>query len=154
MRLFQRIFLLSGFNCLVCFQLFVNCLTIDVNKWITTALLIWSFRVVIIERDLEGQLESGWSSQRVYAKEGSSQQESQHIGYTNSTHFMKPFLNQLLQVVPCPPSQKYQAACSQARLKSCWALPPCYRPCCGSQSLPGRCRLGQNDFNNFVVLIR
>jgi hypothetical protein len=30
--------------------------------------------------------------------------------------------------VPCPPSLKYQAVSSQARLKSCWALPPWLRP--------------------------
>jgi hypothetical protein len=44
------------------------------------------------------------------------------LGYSN-TNFAQPFLNRLLRVVLCPPSMKYQAACSQARLKSCWALP-------------------------------
>ncbi len=29
------------------------------------------------------------------------------------------------RVVPCPLPLEYQAASSQARLKSCWALPPC-----------------------------
>jgi hypothetical protein len=37
----------------------------------------------------------------------------------------------LFRVKPCPLPLEYQAASSQARLKSCWALPPWSVPCSG-----------------------
>ncbi len=47
------------------------------------------------------------------------------LGKYSNTHFTQPFLNRLVSSRACPLSLQYQAAFSQARLKSsCWALPP------------------------------
>ncbi len=43
--------------------------------------------------------------------------------YSN-TQFTQHFCNRLLSSRACPLSLQYQAASSQARLRSCWALPP------------------------------
>jgi hypothetical protein len=43
--------------------------------------------------------------------------------FSNTFYSTQPFLNLLLLSRASPPS--YQYASSQARLKSCWALPPC-----------------------------
>jgi hypothetical protein len=47
------------------------------------------------------------------------------LGQNSHTHFTQHFLNRLVSSRARPLSLQHQAASSQARLKSCWALPPC-----------------------------
>jgi hypothetical protein len=43
----------------------------------------------------------------------------------------------MLRVEPCPLPLEYQVASSQARLKSCWALPPWSKPLYPTTAVPG-----------------